>query len=287
MASRYSAPVNPAALNNPHGYALRMIGYNQRVLELGAAAGDVTRALAAQNCEVTVVEYDPANEADLGTVAHSTVIGDLNDPALFDRLTGPFDVVLAGDVLEHLLDPDGVLKRAAQLLAPGGRVVVSLPNVAHADVRISLLQGRFDYRPLGLLDKTHIRFFTRKTINQLVAQAGLMIVEMHKVRVPVFHTELGVKPGSVSQAVLDQVLADPDAETYQFVFMAVRNNGDTYTAQLAEKYTALRENYDRIVEQHTKTQHMLAAIQASKTLRYTAKPRAVYHALRRTVARIR
>ena len=279
MASIYRLVGEVTDPNIPHSFSLRMIGSNQRVLELGAAAGDMTRALAAQSCRVTAIEYDAANRADLEEVADEVIIADLNDPHVFDRIDGNFDVVLAGDVLEHLIDPETVLKSVVRLLAPGGRVVISLPNIAHVDVRLALLQGRFDYTTVGLLDKTHLRFFTRKSIDQLVTAAGLLIIEMHKVRHPAFHTELGVNRDAVSPHVLAEILADPDAQTYQFVFMAVRNDGNQHTAQLADKYTSLRENYDLALEHLGTTQAQLAAIQASKTLRYTAKPRAVYHRL--------
>ncbi|MBJ8348703.1 class I SAM-dependent methyltransferase [Antrihabitans sp. YC2-6] len=283
MASRYRSVVDASLTNNAHSYALQMIGGGQRVLELGAAAGDVTRALVDQRCEVTAVEYDEGNRADLEVAAHRVVIGDLNDPHIFDELSGPFDVVLAGDVLEHLLYPDAVLRRVAPLLAPGGRIVVSLPNVAHVDVRLTLLEGRFDYLTLGLLDRTHIRFFTRKTVGELVSDAGYTITEMRKVRVPAFHTELLAPRGTVPQEVLDKILADPDAETYQFVFSAVRKDQDVDTEQIVEKYVELREKYDRMVELQRVTQFQLSAIQASKTLRYTEKPRAVYRAIRAAV----
>ncbi|TSD93135.1 class I SAM-dependent methyltransferase [Skermania sp. ID1734] len=284
MASKYSCVVDVSAPNTSHSIAVRMLGANQRVLELGAAAGDVTRVLVERGCDVTAVEYDPDNRADLEAVAQQVIIGDLNDPDLLDSLTGQFDAVLAGDVLEHLIDPDAVLRRVARLLAPGGQVVISLPNIAHIDVRLSLLQGRFDYRPTGLLDRTHLRFFTRKTVDELVDGAGLTIIEMRKVRVPAFYTEFQVDRNSVPQSLVEEILKDPDAETYQFVFTAVRKNGDLSTQQLAQRYTELLENYDRLIEQHALAQHKLALLEASGILRYTAKPRRVYHRLRDAVS---
>lgn len=240
MPSRYEAHVDPAAPNNCHAYILGLVGWNKSVLELGAAAGHVTRALAAQGNRVTALEYDPEAAADLKEVADQVVVGDLNDPGVLSSLVSQFDVVVAGDVLEHLLDPLRVVRQAVQLLTPGGSIVISLPHVGHVDVRLSLLEGRFDYNNVGLLDDTHIRFFTLKTLRQMVERAGLVITELRRVRIPAFETELRVDRGSVPTEILERIFSDPEAETYQFVFQAVPYDGDYKVAKLADQVEELR-----------------------------------------------
>ena len=86
---------------------------------------------------------------------------------------GAYDAILFLDVLEHLRDPDGVLRAARDWLRPGGRVLCSLPNVAHWRVRLALARGRFDYTENGLMDATHLRWFTRRTARELLTRAGL------------------------------------------------------------------------------------------------------------------
>ncbi len=108
-----------------------------------------------------------------------------------------------------------------RVLAPGGYVVVSIPNVAHASVRLALLQGQFPYRDLGLLDATHLRFFTRSSLYEMLAQAGLAPADVRRTTAGPFETELQVRRGDVPQDVVDRVLQDPDATTYQFVLTAV------------------------------------------------------------------
>jgi 2-polyprenyl-3-methyl-5-hydroxy-6-metoxy-1,4-benzoquinol methylase len=235
VPSIYDEIVDKNTPNNAHAFLVNMVGSNKRVLELGAASGSVTRALVQDGCKVTAIEYDAEAAADLKEVAHEAIVGDLNDPSWADSLTGDFDVVTAGDVLEHLLDPVGVLRRMVSLLNENGYVVISLPHIAHVDVRLSLLQGRFQYTPVGLLDHTHIRFFTLHSVKQLVADAGLVITELKRVRMPAFSSEQQVDPDSVSPEVLDSVLADPDAETYQFVFTAVRDGADQQLRALSER----------------------------------------------------
>jgi len=275
-----------------------MVGWNKRVLELGAASGHVTRALVAQQCRVTAVEYEADAAADLRGVADEVIVGDLNDPATLAGRTAEFDVVLAGDVLEHLLDPQAVLNRMAQLIVPSGRLVVSLPNIAHADVRMALVQGRFDYNPWGLLDRTHVRFFTLKTIGELVRQAGLQVIDMARVRVPAFESEIKVDRQSVPTAVVEEILDDPEAETYQFVFTAVPNDGSIQTAKLSEMYLELQAEHQRQVVAATKHSIDLARqlkeeralrkiaeadverLQATKLFRYTRGLRRIYRGLR-------
>jgi 2-polyprenyl-3-methyl-5-hydroxy-6-metoxy-1,4-benzoquinol methylase len=245
MPSRYEAPVDRNAANNAHAFMCEMVGWNKTVLELGAAAGHITRALNDQGCRVTAIEYDQEAAVDLKRFADEVIVGDLNDPNIFAGLTAQFDAVLAGDVLEHLINPQQALSRAALLLRPGGEVVVSLPHVGHVDVKLSLLQGKFNYRQFGLLDATHLRFFTLKTVKELVKESGLVMTDLRRVRVPAFETEQAVDRSSVQNAVLEAALADPEAETYQFVFTAVKADGDYQTARLAERNIELQDELSR------------------------------------------
>jgi 2-polyprenyl-3-methyl-5-hydroxy-6-metoxy-1,4-benzoquinol methylase len=313
MPSRYEASVDPDAPNNAHAFMLQMVGWNQRVLELGAAAGHLTRALVGQSCRVTAIEYDLDAAGDLKEIADEVIAGDLNDPHVFAQLPEQFDVILAGDVLEHLLAPQQVLDRASHLLVPGGRVVVSLPHVAHVDLRLSLLQGRFDYNWFGLLDETHVRFFTLKTIREMVHRSGFVIIDLQRVRIPAFETEIDVDRSSVTTAVLDAALSDPEAETYQFVFTAVRDDGNYQTSRLAERAMELQDELHRVRigrraseiaaesaqrEELTRTAHVrdcleeecrrrvqldseINALVQTKTFRYTRPLRQCYERLRR------
>lgn len=276
MASRYRVGrVDENLENNAHAHELRLIGPNQRVLELGAAAGDVTRALVKRGCKVTVVERDESNRDDLAEAAEVVVIGDLNDPATLDAIEGQFDTVLCGDVLEHLIDPQDVLTRAAHMLTPTGQVVASIPNIAHIDARLMLLEGRFDYMPLGLMDSTHIRFFTGKTIEEMVEAAGLVITKRLPVRVPPFGTELGPQPDRFPASLIEEILKDPDAQTYQFVFAAVPIEGALSGRQLANRLVETRRELERVKAEHGEASARLAAYQNSRTLRYTAWLRAI------------
>jgi 2-polyprenyl-3-methyl-5-hydroxy-6-metoxy-1,4-benzoquinol methylase len=308
MVSRYHTSVDPEATNNAHSLALRMVGWNKRVLELGAASGHMTRAMANQNCRVTAIEYEAEAAVALKDAAEAVIVGDLNNAETLGQVAGTFEVILAGDVLEHLLDPRRVLLQMTDLLAPGGRIVISLPHVAHIDLRLALLEGRFDYSGWGLLDETHIKFFTLKTIKEMVKSAGLTIVDLQRVRIPAFETELKVDRRRVPTKILNDILADPEAETYQFVFTAVRDDGEGLVAQIAERHEALKAENARLLvakqveavrraelekrvtrleqqltrakRQHAAAQRRLQRLQNSKVMKYSAPARVVWGRVR-------
>jgi SAM-dependent methyltransferase len=146
----------------------------RRVLEVGCGAGGLGRLLKARGCHVTGVELVPeAAEAARAHLDH-VVTADVEADGL-PFAPGSFDAVIFADVLEHLIDPWRVLREAADLLAPGGCVVASIPNVQHWDVLWRLARGRWDYRERGIQDRGHLRFFTLSGIRRLFAQAGLTV----------------------------------------------------------------------------------------------------------------
>lgn len=151
-----------------------------RVLEVGCALGATGGYLKARHgCEVVGVEIDE-RMAELARAHLDRVhVGDLNRTTLIELLgPEPFDLIFLGDVLEHLVDPWTTLAHARSLLTDSGRIVASLPNVSHVSTLASLLfTQRWPYRDRGLHDRTHLRFFTRKNLVELYAQAGLVIEE--------------------------------------------------------------------------------------------------------------
>jgi SAM-dependent methyltransferase len=123
------------------------------------------------------IEVDPRAARCAGAFCRAVYVGSLEDPSFLTTLTGCYDRILFGDVLEHLVDPESVLRNVVRLLAPEGRILVSLPNIAYWQIRLRLLAGQFAYAESGILDRTHVRFFTYNTARELAGAAGLRIVE--------------------------------------------------------------------------------------------------------------
>ena len=157
-------------------------GRGRRALDVGAADGFLAELLTRQGWQVTALERDPAQAAKVRWRCHEVIVGDLDQAA--PRLQGFFDAIIYGDVLEHLNDPLPVLVALDRALAADGRVIVSVPNVAHLWVRLSLALGRWDYADRGILDRTHLRFFTKRTFTALLRDAGLRVEELVATPVP-------------------------------------------------------------------------------------------------------
>lgn len=146
-----------------------------RVLDVGCASGYLAARLAERGCSVTGFELDPDSAALAEAHCERVIVGNLESADDRAAIPADFDVVLLGDVLEHLADPWDALRFVRGRVGAGGVVVASIPNVAAWTVRLALARGAWQYTETGLLDRTHLRFFTRRTAHELVRGAGFAI----------------------------------------------------------------------------------------------------------------
>ena len=199
-----------------------MVGANKKVLEIGPATSYVTRALRQLGCEVTCVEIDAKAARVALRYANRTIQGDIETLDLRKALKDEkYDVILFGDVLEHLKDPSAVLKRVRPRLKRTGRVVATVPNIAHGSVRLLMLDGNFDTKPTGLLDSTHLHFYTRKTLVELFAVSGYSVQLVKEIKLPIHAAErLKVDVGKYPPDLIRAIESDPDATIYQFAVTA-------------------------------------------------------------------
>jgi SAM-dependent methyltransferase len=143
-----------------------------RVLDVGCGTGSVTLiANRGKGNAVVSIEPDPQRAEIARSRGIETYCGYLA-PAFFAE-HGNFDVIVFADVLEHLAEPAAMLDLALEGLRPEGSILISVPNAVHWTMRWQLLRGRFDYRESGIRDATHLRWFTRHTLEQLLASRGL------------------------------------------------------------------------------------------------------------------
>lgn len=152
-------------------------GGSGRILDCGCGAGDNARILQAQGWRVTGITLE-AGEKDLASrFCEAVVVADL-DTGLPQEIVGPYDLVLFSHILEHLKQPLKILLESKKVLASGGLVAVALPNVLYYANRFTFLWGEFEYSPDGgLMDQTHLRFFTFKSGADLLESAGFEVIQ--------------------------------------------------------------------------------------------------------------
>ncbi len=158
---------------------LRLWGQRQgaAILDVGCGYATTSQHLQQLGNRVTGIESSPEAVAKARQRLNEVIAADLRDREQVGAQIGDrrFDAIIFADVLEHLDWPAPVLKSYLPYLAPGGTVIVSLPNVGNWSSRLGLLAGRFEYADTGVLDRTHLRFFTKSSARRLVEQAGLRI----------------------------------------------------------------------------------------------------------------
>ena len=154
-----------------------LVPIGSRVLDVGCGTGSVSRIIAdTRDAQIFGIEPDSCRAAAARARGLEVHEGRFMPAVL--QLLEPFDVVVFADVLEHVADPSSFLQLAQRALLPGGRVIASVPNVAHWSVRVDLLRGRFDYQPVGIRDATHLRWFTAETFRLLFESSGLRVISL-------------------------------------------------------------------------------------------------------------
>jgi O-antigen biosynthesis protein len=158
---------------------MRFIGSAPTILDVGCGRGQFSSVLAQRGCRVTGIETDTSAADQASMVCQNVLVGDVESPETQSKISMLFDIVLFGDVLEHLRNPDQVLLYAREKwLKPDGHIVVSVPNSGHWIFRREVALGRFPYRDSGLFDRTHLRFYNRSALIKLLKGCGYAIEQV-------------------------------------------------------------------------------------------------------------
>lgn len=202
----------------PHGSQMKLLGLigdARRVLDVGCSTGYLSERLRQRGATVVGIDVDERAVERARPFCEAVYVGDVESMELpFEP--GEFDAIACGDVIEHLREPEAFLARMRPLLRPGGRLVVTTPNIANWAMRLGLLFGRFRYTEWGILDRTHTRLFTRKTLEEALRAAGFRIeVFDYTVPVPVLSTR---RVEGLAHAI---GRLRPSLLAYQFVVAAV------------------------------------------------------------------
>lgn len=203
---------------------LRLVGTDKRVLELGCSVGTQSRVLRQDlNCDVTGIEINPAAADQAKSYCSKVIVGNLDELDFNSVLSQEkFDVVLCADVLEHLYNPTMLLSKVKPLIDENGYLVASLPNIVHAAVIFEMLRGKFNYSQKGLLDNSHIRFFTRTTIIDSFSAAGFKIDLLERGYARESETEFPIRNLNIEDKQVIEYIRTHNEEcfTYHFIVKA-------------------------------------------------------------------
>ncbi|GHU90826.1 hypothetical protein FACS189476_11190 [Spirochaetia bacterium] len=224
--SRYNAEVDINEENNSRVKILRMVKPDSSVLEFGPADGYMTRYMREElSCTVFIIELDKKSFDSASEFADGGFCGDIEDYLWTEPLKGKtFDYILFADVLEHLTNPENALKNAVKFLKYDGRVLLSVPNIAHSSIIIDLMQNKFEYRSVGLLDETHLKHFTYNSLKKTLGNVGLLPVAERATYVFPFNTEFGNHYRDLN-GTAQKTLAEKEFGTvYQFIFECAKTS---------------------------------------------------------------
>ena len=154
-----------------------------RILDVGTASGYLGKVWRANGHYVAGIEFDAAAAENARQYYDEFEVADLESFAFPYRQE--FDYIVFADVLEHLRDPAAVLRRCIPALKESGKIIISVPNIANWIIRLNLLLGKFDYMDRGILDRTHMRFFTLKSLKRMVGEVSCEVLEAIPTPLPV------------------------------------------------------------------------------------------------------
>ena len=144
------------------------------LLDVGCSTGYFGSLIQQdKDCVVDGIEIDAADAKEASTKLRKVYTFDLEMPWPESITKNRYDIIFMGDVLEHLRQPDDTLTKVSKLLKPGGAILLSTPNIAHISIWLELIKGNFKYESLGILDETHVKYFTRETLLDFADKAGL------------------------------------------------------------------------------------------------------------------
>lgn len=220
MSNYSDSAFNEESANTSWYKVFHLIEKSDKVLDVGCSSGNFgTELINRKGCIVDGLELDKADARTASKRLRKVFVKNIETDSLSD-LDKDYDVIYFGDVIEHLVDPANALKRISKHLSKDGRIVFSIPNMAHISVRLMLLGGKFEYTETGLLDKTHLHFYTLEEIERVFHEAGLEINHMDFVEKDyprALIRKVLQKSGLSAKSKFFEISSRPDAAAFQFV----------------------------------------------------------------------
>lgn len=267
---RYDATFDVSNTNDSHTITALTVGSDKKVLDVGCSVAVIAPYLRSKNCTVVGIDSDTEALEVARQRCDQVYHIDLNHiEQLASCVSSDFDVILCNDVLEHVLEPDALLKALRTHLNDTGFLIASIPNVAHGSVRLGLWRGQWTYRSTGLLDRTHLHFYTKESIGELFSRTGWFIAQWSNTTAP-YQIDLDVPLSTYPSQLLEELDADPAAQAYQYVLKAYKRESMT-VAELLEteraEWERERENLQGVIAERLLQVEQLSALRVDTDAR--------------------
>lgn len=211
--------------NDTNAFIIKHIEPNSRILEFGPAYGRLTKFLFEErHCLIDIIEIDKEAGEIAAKYCKNAFLGEEegNIEKFFWKKQlkqYKYDYIIFADVLEHLKDPRKVLEECKDMLSDYGRIIVSIPNIAHNAIIVNLFKDQFPYNDTGLLDSTHITFFTDKSFREYIEEIGFFVVDYDFVKHSVYQTEFNIGINSISRVLRKLLSEHLTGQIYQNLYV--------------------------------------------------------------------
>lgn len=243
----------------------------KRILDIGCGAGALAGSLKTAERYVAGIEYVPQAADAASQVLDKVYEGDANQ-LIATIADASFDTVIMADFLEHVADTAAMLSQARRVLSSDGRLILSIPNLRHWSVLKDLLEGHFNYAEAGILDRTHLRFFTRESIYLALAAAGFKIESIAGTAIQGCEVPADFSAACAAAGLDTRTLAE-EGRIYQYLIVA--RPLETAKAQPAGRLTSIimltfnQLDYTRLclesIERHTPEAYELILVDNGST----------------------
>ena len=215
----------PVTLKESLGSLYKYIKPNLVILDVGCSSGYFGQMLIKEKkATVDGVEYNSEDAKQAQKVLRNVYSFDLDGSDWpKELLENKYDLIFFGDVLEHLKDPGTVLKKFSKLLSKSGKVIISIPNIAHGSIRLELLSGSFEYEELGILDNTHLKYFTFNSFVRLLAESGYKVLATDQITIPMSKDTIDTYINNLGLRTTDKfytIMHSAEATAFQYKFLA-------------------------------------------------------------------
>jgi 2-polyprenyl-3-methyl-5-hydroxy-6-metoxy-1,4-benzoquinol methylase len=209
--------------SNPLNRICALIPAGSTVLDIGAGNGLTALLLKKSGKQVIIDGIEPSSQAALLASPHYRHFYTGYAQDFMEKISKTdYDFIILADVIEHMMDPLAFLQDLSSRISDRTRLVLTVPNVAFGAVRLALLSGRFEYVDSGLLERTHLRFFTLATLEKIIREIGMNAEKTYFLRQNIFATEIDLRKLGVNPLCLGRMLRDELAWTYQFLLVLTR-----------------------------------------------------------------